>query len=65
MNLLTLGGDSHEALLCMQSEHIESGSQVMEMLMSLQEGRPAAEGGRPDASSLRLVSLHQRRFSTG
>lgn len=36
----------------------------MEMLMSLQETLPAAEERRPDLSSLLLVLLHQRHFST-
>ncbi len=41
-----------------------AGSEVMEMLMSLQEALPAAEEGGTDLSSLLLVLLHQRHFST-
>lgn len=41
-----------------------AGSEVIEMLMSSQEMLPAAEEGETDLSSLLLVLLHQRRFST-
>lgn len=40
-----------------------AGSEVMEILMSLQEMLPAAVEGGTDLSSLLLVLLHQRHFS--
>lgn len=67
------GPSEHISMLChinIQASRISqlpcspAGSEVMEMLMSLQEALPAAEEGGTDLSSLLLVLLHQRRFST-